>query len=64
MTGTVKKIVREKNFGFIKGQDGREYFFHRSCLKNIEFEDLTEGREVTFEDAEGDRGLRAEDIFV
>ena len=65
MTGVIKNLIKDKMFGFIKGKDGKEYFFHKSGLKNIQFEQLTEGREVTFEDAEGKEGkLRAEDIFV
>ena len=31
-TGTIKKLVRERGFGFIQGQDGVEFFFHRSAL--------------------------------
>lgn len=29
MTGTVVRLVGEKHFGFIKGKDGNEFFFHR-----------------------------------
>lgn len=66
MTGIVKKIVVDKGFGFILGNDKKEYFFHRSALKNIIIEALQEGQEVTFEDAEGlkGKGPRAEDIYV
>lgn len=66
MTGTIKKIVLDKGFGFILGQDKKEYFFHKSCLKNIKFEDLREDQDVTFEDTEGPKGKgpRAEDIYV
>ena len=31
-TGTIKKLVRERGFGFILGQDGAEIFFHRSAI--------------------------------
>ena len=64
MNGTVKKIVSDKGFGFIKGEDGKEYFFHRSSLKNADFESLEQGTSVTFEDAEGTKGPRAEDINI
>lgn len=64
MTGTVKSINKVKGFGFILAENSAEYFFHRSALKNISFEDLERGREVTFEDAEGTKGPRAEDIYV
>ena len=64
MTGTVKKFDSTKGYGFIKGEDDKEYFFHRSALKNIDPSELEIGREVTFEDSEGSKGLRAEDIYV
>ena len=64
MNGTVKNINKDNGYGFIRGEDGKEYFFHRSALKNCDMEDMTRGREVTFEDAEGAKGLRAEDIYV
>lgn len=64
MQGKVKKVVLEKGFGFIVGEDGTEFFFHRSALRNIKIEELEEGREVTFEDAEGSKGPRAEDVYV
>ena len=64
MNGTVKAINKEKGWGFSKGENGAEYFFHRSALKNVDFKDLERGREVTFEDAEGTKGPRAEDIYV
>ena len=32
-TGTVKKIVRERGFGFIQGDDGVQLFFHRSAVE-------------------------------
>jgi cold shock CspA family protein len=64
MTGRIVRLVAEKGYGFIRADDNREYFFHRSGLKNCQFDDLTIGKEVTFEDAESDKGLRAEDIYV
>lgn len=64
MTGTIAKLMKDKRFGFIKSERGTEYFFHQSALKNIKFEELEEGREVTFEDTEGVKGPRAEDIYV
>lgn len=64
MTGTIKNVNTEKGFGFIMGEDGKEYFFHLSALKNVQITSLQKGQEVTFEDAEGAKGPRAEDIYV
>ena len=63
MTGTIKTLLSEKKCGFIRS-NGIDYFFHMSALKNAKFDDLQRGQEVTFEDAEGTKGPRAEDIFV
>ncbi len=58
-TGTVKKLVRERGFGFITPQDGPEIFFHRSALPAEAFDLLTEGQAVTFDVESGDKGPRA-----
>lgn len=34
MTGTVSNLIIAKGFGFIRGENGQEYFFHRDDLKN------------------------------
>lgn len=60
MTGTVIRLFREKSFGFIKGENGQEFFFHRSSV--VEFEQLTEGAVVRFLPGEGAKGPRAENV--
>ncbi len=61
MFGTIKKIVKDKGFGFIIPDDGtEEVFFHRSKLApKIQFDDLREGNEVQFEVRPGDKGPQA-----
>jgi CspA family cold shock protein len=63
MKGKIVRVVKEKSFGFIQS-GGQDYFFHRSALKNITFDDVKVGQEVTFEEMETEKGMRAEDIFV
>lgn len=58
-TGTVKKLVRERGFGFIQASDGMELFFHRSALLGEGFETLVEGQAVEFDVETGDKGPRA-----
>lgn len=57
MKGKVKFFNREKEFGFIIGDDGKDYFVHKSGLQG----DLTpdENDLVEFSVEEGDRGLKA-----
>jgi cold shock protein len=64
MNGTIKNVNQDKGYAFIKGEDGKEYFMHRSALKSGNFRDLEKGALVTFEDSEGLKGLRAEDVFL
>ena len=62
-TGLIKRVFLEKGFGFIKPDDGSDdLFFHRSTLLDLEFEDLTDGRRVTFEVGQGQKGPRAERV--
>jgi len=64
MKGKITRLIQDKGFGFIKGEDNTEYFFHRSAVKNISFEELIDGQDVEFKDDEGPKGPRAEDVFV
>ena len=57
--GTIKKVVKDRGFGFIQGEDGVEVFFHRSALQGDVFDLLAEGVAVEFEVQSGDKGPRA-----
>ena len=59
-TGTIKKIVPDRGFGFIQAEDGKEYFFHRTGIESsINFDSLTGGERVTFEIEASQKGPRA-----
>lgn len=60
--GTVKRIVRDKGFGFIRSADGQEVFFHRSALVGLELRGLYEGQQVEFLLEEGPKGFRATSV--
>ena len=60
--GRIKKMVRERGFGFIRGEDGKEVFFHRSGLNGGEYDTLSEGDVVEYVVQEGPRGPRAEGV--
>lgn len=58
--GTIVSLVREKGFGFIKREgEEKDLFFHSTELVNVRFDDLNEGETVSFEVAEGPKGLNA-----
>jgi CspA family cold shock protein len=59
-TGTVKKVVGDRGFGFIAAADGNEYFFHRGSIQSpLEFDRLIGGERVSFEFEQGPKGRRA-----
>ena len=63
-TGTVKKLVGDRGFGFITAQDGSELFFHRSAVQGVTFDSLTAGQPVEFDIERGDKGPRAANVRI
>ena len=62
-TGTVKKLVSERGFGFITAEDGKDYFFHRSALAaSMDFDRLAGGEKVEFEIEQDPKGSRARNV--
>lgn len=61
LSGSIIKWIPEKGFGFIQGQDGHEYFFHRSAVRQG-LATLQGGQAVTFVSATSPKGPRAEDV--
>ncbi len=61
--GSIKKLISNKGFGFIEGENG-ELFFHSSAVENSSFEELREGQSVEYEEGRGPKGPRAENVRV
>ena len=60
VNGTVKFFNRTKRFGFISGDDGKDYFVHATGLMpNIT---INEGDKVSFEVVEGEKGPKADKV--
>lgn len=64
LTGTIKRLITDKGFGFVLASDGNEYFFHNSACVTTRFDELREGQAVTFERGQGPKGPRAESVRV
>jgi cold shock protein len=64
MQRTIKKLVRDRGFGFISADDGKEIFFHRTALRERDFDSLSEGQKVEFEVERTDKGSRAAKVRV
>lgn len=62
--GKIKKLMRDRGFGFISDTDGRELFFHQSGLVETVFSALSEDQQVEFEVEKSDKGPRAVGVRV
>lgn len=62
MTGTIKTKT-DRGFGFIS-RDGetKDLFFHSTDLVGVTFDALQVGAAVTFDVAEGEKGLSAKNV--
>ena len=59
--GTVKFFNTSKGFGFITGNNGKDYFIHFSNLNGVT---LVEGAKVEFETRQGQKGLEAFNVSL
>ncbi len=59
--GRIKKLISDKGFGFIEGEGG-DIFFHRTALIDVAMEQLQEGQAVEYDEGQGPKGPRAENV--
>ena len=64
MRGKIKRLIRGRGFGFIEAEDGKDIFFHQSCLTSTSFESLNEGSSVEFDVEKSPKGLRAINVKI
>lgn len=63
MTGTIKKLVTDKGFGFITSPElQKDLFFHSTGLVGVTFDELREGESVTYESEQSDKGMKAVNV--
>jgi len=60
--GMIKHLSKDKGFGFIRGTDNVEYFFHKS--DTLHYDRMTEGAVVSFVPVEGQKGPRAQEVAL
>jgi CspA family cold shock protein len=61
--GTVKWFSDEKGYGFISPDEGGEdLFVHHTSIVGQGFKSLEEGQKVTYEAAQGRKGMQAENV--
>ncbi|QDT97520.1 cold-shock protein [Gimesia aquarii] len=61
--GKIKRLVSDRGFGFIEGEQG-DLFFHHSEIQGLTFEELQEGQMVEYEVGEGRKGPCATSVRV
>lgn len=64
MEGNVKWFNDKKGYGFISGDDGKDYFVHHSEIDKggKGFKTLKEGDKVEFDVKKTDKGVAAENV--
>jgi CspA family cold shock protein len=62
LSGTVKRLFVDKGYGWLKADDGSEYFVHHTACQGFRLDALREGDAVAFEVGEGPKGPRAESV--
>jgi cold shock CspA family protein len=60
----VSKIVREKGYGFLTANDGREIYFHENSVLDEGFSRLELGTTVSFVEEPGDKGTQASTVRI
>ena len=62
MKSTIKRLT-DKGFGFIASEDqDKDLFFHGNNLVDVQFEELNEGDEVTFDVEQSEKGPNAVNV--
>ena len=51
--GTIRRLISDRRFGFIRTAEGADLFFHRSGLQGADNPSIREGQEVEFEPGKG-----------
>lgn len=62
MRAKITRLIKDRGFGFIKDDEGLQYFFHMTAIdpkENLTFDELTEGMDVEFKIEESPKGPRA-----
>lgn len=62
MKGKTKWFSKNKGYGFITGDDGKEYFVHWRSIECNGYKTLAENEEVLFEPAETEKGGQATNV--
>ncbi len=54
--GTIRRLITDRGYGFIKTEQEEDLFFYRNELQEVDYDSLTEGQQVEFEIEQGSGG--------
>jgi CspA family cold shock protein len=61
-TGTIRRLIRDRGYGFIITEDGNDIFFHQTALQGLSFYSSKEGQSLEFEVEKRPKSPRAVNI--
>lgn len=61
---TVFRVFPNQDHGFLRTPDGREIYFHRNSLIDVDFDHLDPGTEVHYVEEQGQQGPQAASVTV
>lgn len=64
MVGKVKWFSKQKGYGFIEQESGKDIFVHFQSVVGEGFRTLEEGQNVEFDVIQGPRGEQASNVMV
>jgi len=47
--GTIRRLISDRGYGFIRTEEGTDLFFHQSQLQGVDWSFVKEGLEVEYE---------------
>ena len=63
VAGVVKWFNKEKGYGFIEREGGKDVFVHYNAISGTGRKDLHEGQNVTMTVVDGQKGPQAENVI-
>ena len=61
-SGRVSRLFPEEGYGFLRASDGTEIYFHKNSVLHDEFNRLTIGTWVAFNEEMGEKGVQASTV--
>lgn len=63
VSGTIASVFTDRDYGFIRTDEGEEVYFHRHTLHELDFAALPLGLPVEVEIEAGEKGPQASRVF-